>query len=111
MSYFYFFRFQGGVLCAQKQPDLKSIHVERVCRYLDYNKDKAVEVKRNGKNLVGAFTSLIFPQAVFSSTFPIHNRVHYGSDISCPDLLYWGSGFDCSGSSPQDFSSHHGQIV
>lgn len=54
---------------------------------------------------------LISPQAVFSTLYPIHNWVHYGSDIFRPDLLSWGSGFDCSGSSPQDFSSHHGQIV
>lgn len=54
---------------------------------------------------------LRFPPAVFSTPFPIRNWVHYGSDIFCPDLLYWGSGFDCLGSSPRDFSSHHGQIV
>lgn len=47
----------------------------------------------------------------FPPFFGICNWEHHGSDIFCPDLLYWGSGFDCSGSSPQDFSSHHGQRV
>lgn len=54
---------------------------------------------------------LNFSSSCLFQPFLIRKRVHYGSDIFCLDLLYWGSDFDCLGSSPEDFSSHHDQMV